>query len=195
MSQIPAAERNKYPIWEIMKNWLSDPYHVFEIGSGLGWHALQYCQWNPQLIWQCSEQKQQLEVLKKNVKAFPSPQILTPIEFDVDTAQPYETYDLVFTVNTFHIMPLESVERTLFLAGQMTKAAGRFSVYGPFKYQGQFTTLSNEEFDRYLKQVDSRRGLRDIETILTMANSQGFKLLEDHKMPSNNQLLEFIKKG
>ena len=64
-------------------------------------------------------------------------------------------------------------------------------IYGPFKYDGNFTTKSNAEFDEWLKEKDLKSGVRDFEAISELAVSVGLSLVADVQMPSNNQLLVF----
>ena len=64
-------------------------------------------------------------------------------------------------------------------------------IYGPLKYQGQFTSASNEEFDRFLTQRDPFSGIRDFEAIEQLATQAGLTLISDTAMPANNQLLVF----
>ena len=65
-------------------------------------------------------------------------------------------------------------------------------VYGPFKYKGDFTSISNRNFDLGLKsRWGEHSGIRDFELIEKLAKQAGLVLLRDHSMPANNQLLVF----
>jgi hypothetical protein len=66
-------------------------------------------------------------------------------------------------------------------------------IYGPFNYQGKYTSESNANFDIWLKDRDINSGIRNIEEILLLANSVGLNLIDDHVMPANNRLLVFSK--
>ena len=59
---------------------------------------------------------------------------------------------------------------------------------------GEFTTPSNAQFDLWLKGNDARSGVRDIETVLALAENADLVLLEDNPMPANNQLLVWQKR-
>ncbi len=72
------------------------------------------------------------------------------------------------------------------------KERGLLLVYGPFKYNGEFTTDSNAHFDLWLKARDPVSGVRDFEWVNELAESAGLKLLEDNDMPANNQMLVWI---
>jgi hypothetical protein len=68
---------------------------------------------------------------------------------------------------------------------------GKLCIYGPFKYDGEFTSASNANFDESLKARDPLSGIRDIETLQQLAADQGLSLAQDSPMPANNQLLVF----
>ena len=68
---------------------------------------------------------------------------------------------------------------------------GKFLVYGPFNYDGQYTSDSNRQFDQWLKEMDDNRGIRDHEWVVEQFARQHRQLLADHEMPANNRLLVF----
>ncbi|MEZ5503017.1 MAG: DUF938 domain-containing protein [Halioglobus sp.] len=63
------------------------------------------------------------------------------------------------------------------------------AVYGPFNYNGSYTSASNAQFDQWLKQRDPHSGIRDFECVNGLAGAAGFSLQGDHSMPANNRLL------
>ena len=71
---------------------------------------------------------------------------------------------------------------------------GLLALYGPFKYQGEFTTPSNADFDLWLKDRDPHSGVRDFEWVSGLANDAGLSLVEDRAMPTNNRLLAFRRR-
>jgi len=102
--------------------------------------------------------------------------------------------DGLYTANTLHIISWPLVVKFFEGIAQNLSAEASVCIYGPFKYQGEFTSESNANFDRWLKERDLNSGIRDIEAILLLANSAGLNLINDHVMPANNQLLVFSKK-
>ena len=70
-------------------------------------------------------------------------------------------------------------------------AQGVLAVYGPFNYNGQFTSDSNRAFDAWLRSRDANCGIRHIEDVLALARQHGLQLLQDHAMPANNRTLVF----
>ena len=104
-----------------------------------------------------------------------------------------DKYELLFTANSLHIMPENSVENFFSGIPNVLQQNGLVFIYGPFKYGGKFTTKSNAEFDEWLKEKDPRSGIRDFEVISELAASRSLNLVDDVDMPSNNQLLIFSK--
>ncbi len=74
------------------------------------------------------------------------------------------------------------------------KVGGVLCLYGPFNYAGEFTSASNAEFDVWLKLRDALSGIRDFEAVDQLAQAQGFELMQDVAMPSNNRLLVWSKR-
>jgi hypothetical protein len=62
-------------------------------------------------------------------------------------------------------------------------------IYGPFNYNGAYTSDSNARFDQWLKNQNTLSGIKHVEDILLLATSRGFSLLSDSEMPANNRLL------
>ena len=107
---------------------------------------------------------------------------------------PNGTYDAVFTANTFHIISKPLVEAFFKRAAEYLTTDGTLCIYGPFNYQGQFTSESNQAFDLWLKVKSATSGIRDFEWVNELAENEGLFLVDDHTMPANNRLLEFIKR-
>ena len=77
--------------------------------------------------------------------------------------------------------------------GRVLQTQGVFCLYGPFNYDGNYTSESNARFDIWLKQRDPRSGIRDFEALNTLAQQHGLTLLADHVMPANNRTLVWQK--
>lgn len=190
-----ACERNKDPILQILKTVFSDCRHVIEIGSGTGQHAVHFAKLLPHLIWQPSELGENIGSLKERIDLEGTENINSPIELDVST-QSWDVNDVdaVFTANTFHIMSWQLVKCFFSGLGRVLMSGGKLCVYGPFRYEGNYTSDSNEKFDGFLKNIDPQSGIRDFDAVNKLAIEQGLKLIEDHNMPANNQCVIWIKK-
>lgn len=185
-----AADVNKSPILERFRELVGASARVLEIGSGAGQHALHFRAALPGLRWQCTELPELLPGLAENLtgSGLPAPLPLDVGSADWDAFAPAE-WDVVYTVNTFHIMPPEAVAATIAGAAGRLAAGGQLVVYGPMRYGGAFTTPSNAEFDRWLKSTAPHRGIRDFEQLDHWAVQARLHLTHDFAMPANNQLL------
>jgi hypothetical protein len=68
------------------------------------------------------------------------------------------------------------------------------AVYGPFNYDGNYSSDSNREFDAWLHARDPRMGIRDFEAVDALAQKNGLALVADIAMPANNRLLVWRRK-
>jgi len=190
-----SCERNKQPILEKLQQWFVAIDSVLEIGSGSGQHGVYFSQHLSHLRWQPSDTGEYISGLEYNLKqiassAKPVANINPPVPLDVlDSEWPISTTAALFTANSLHIMGENEVEHFFRGAGKVVKPGGVLVVYGPFRYQNQFTSPSNEQFDGWLKHRDPRSGVRDFEWVCVLADAEGFDLVEDISMPANNQLL------
>ena len=196
-----ACERNKDIILETIKPYLENVQTVLEVGTGTAQHALHFSQALTHLHWQTSDQADYLDGIFaaiENAKSLHSAldNISLPFELDVNQAtwsEAGQRYDAIYTANTFHIMSQADVEQ--FFAGltTVTSAGSYLVVYGPFKYNGEFTSESNAEFDASLRSRGVGSAIRDFEYVDELAMGQGFSLVKDHSMPANNQCLVWRK--
>ncbi|MDE3272695.1 DUF938 domain-containing protein [Pseudoalteromonas sp. G4] len=190
-----ACEKNKEPILAILKLAFADVARVLEIGSGSGQHAVHFAPALPHLIWQTSDVSVNHSGMQYWLDAFPAPNLLPPLSLDISEPWQITQYDGIFTANTLHIVNSQLVEAFFEKVNRFLAQNGTLCIYGPFNYNGQFTSDSNAEFDQWLKVKDSTRGIRDFEWICQLAADAGLELITDHEMPANNRLLEFIKRN
>ena len=187
-----AADNNKTPILNTFSEWLSNDELVLEIGSGSGQHAIHIAKALQKIRWQPTEHPSALQSLKNNISSFGSPNILAPESLDLAAVEwPTESVDCVYSANVIHIIDETLGRRLIETAAKSLRAGGLFALYGPFKYQGDFTTTSNAEFDDWLKDRNSRSGIRDFEWVMRLAQDSGLTFMEDRSMPANNQFLAF----
>lgn len=184
-----ACERNREPILEVLRQHFADRRRVLEIGSGTGQHAVHFAAALPHLVWQTSDLHRNLSGIRLWLEDSGLPNLPQPIPLDVTGPWPGARYDAVFTANTLHIMSWPEV-RALFAAiANVLTADAVLAVYGPFNYDGRFTSPSNASFDEWLKQRSPDSGIRDFAHVDALARSIGFVLVEDRPMPANNRTL------
>ena len=191
-----ACERNKEPILEIIQPYLKTRKSLLEIGSGNGQHAVYFANACPELIWQTSDQVSYLEGIQAQLTQANITNVLAPIELDVNQENwgvDRRLFDIVYTANTLHIMSESDVHAFFNKVSSVSNSQAMLIVYGPFKYGGEFTSDSNQEFDLSLRSRGVGSCIKEFEEINHLANKQGFKLLSDNKMPANNQCLIWQK--
>jgi cyclopropane fatty-acyl-phospholipid synthase-like methyltransferase len=189
-----ACERNKDPILEVLRIRFADRDQVLEIGSGTGQHAVHFARALTHLTWHPTEQLAYLEDLAERVKLEGPRNLRMPTVLDVRQAVwPLRSVDALFTANTLHIMSWPEVLALFRGIGSVLAPGGVLCVYGPFRYDGRYTSDSNREFDRTLQERDPQSGLRDIQAIRSLAEQYGLRLDADHDLPANNRLLVFSK--
>ena len=185
-----SCERNQGPILKILQEALTDQQCVLEIASGTGQHAVYFGHALPHLSWQTSELAQNHEGILAWLNEIKLPNVLPPIIIDVNDAKwPIEIVDTVFNANMVHIISWPEVERLFAGITRVLNANGILCLYGPFKYEGKFTSESNARFDALLRSRDSNSGIRDFEDINRLAEMHGLFLVRDVAMPSYNQTL------
>jgi trans-aconitate methyltransferase len=182
-----ACERNRGPILEVLREHFADRRQVLEIGSGTGQHAVHFAAGLPQLTWQTSDIDAHLPGIRLWLEHSALPNLPQPMTLDVTGSWPARRFDAVFTANTLHIMSWPEV-CTLFAAlPTVLTADAVLAVYGPFNYDGRFTSPSNASFDAWLKRRSPHSGIRDFAAIDELARASGFVLAEDRAMPANNR--------
>jgi cyclopropane fatty-acyl-phospholipid synthase-like methyltransferase len=189
-----SCEQNKQPILEVLREYVSSKNTLLEIGSGTGQHAVFFAEQFPHLSWQTSDLPESHASIRAWMSDSAVANVLAPLELDVNQAQlPEAYYDVVYSANTTHIMNWPSVVNLFRIVGQCLKPGGVFCLYGPFNYDGNYTSASNAQFDQWLKMRDPESGIRDFEALQEQAGVNGMKLIADHAMPANNRILVWQK--
>jgi cyclopropane fatty-acyl-phospholipid synthase-like methyltransferase len=162
---------------------------VLEVGSGTGQHAVHFGAALPRLAWQTSDLPASHAGIRAWIAESKLQNVLPPIALDAADAStwPKTRYDAVFTANTFHIMSWPEVQAFFANLPRVLTPRAKLVVYGPFNYDGRFTSPSNEAFDASLKVADPRRGIRDIEAVHALAAGAGLACIDDVAMPANNR--------
>ena len=194
-----ACENNRVPILAVLQTAFADSRHVLEIGSGTGQHSVYFAPRLPHLVWQTSDLPQNHPGIAAWHAAHPASNLRPPLRYDLQgDAWPTTAagaYDAVFSSNTAHIMAWPLVQRMFAQVGQYLCANGRFALYGPFNYGGDYTSESNRSFDLWLRERDARSGIRHFEDLVALALQHGLALEHDHAMPANNRILLFTRQG
>ncbi|MEW6589460.1 MAG: DUF938 domain-containing protein [Pseudomonadota bacterium] len=185
-----SCEQNRAPILAVLREVFADRRRVLEIGSGTGQHAVYFAPELPHLVWQTADVPQHHAGIRLWLEDAALPNVLPPLALDAnDTAWHGGRYDAVFSANTLHIMSWAEVEQCFAGIGAVLEPGGVLAIYGPFNYDGRFTSESNARFDAWLKARDPASGVRDFEAVNALAGAQGLTLWQDIAMPANNRTL------
>ncbi|CAD5123583.1 DgyrCDS11917 [Dimorphilus gyrociliatus] len=187
----PAAERNKEPILQVLKEVLKpqdEKQAVLEIAAGTGQHAVYFSQNLTHLTWlptDCDEKY--LKSIRDHIEAASGRcfNVQTPLLLDV-TINPSNWASGKLTNKTFDVGLFKG-------SGYYLKKGGLLITYGPYKLHGIITPESNVQFDNMLRQQNAEWGLRDVDELEKLAKENGMQLEKMFDMPSNNKILLFRK--
>lgn len=189
-----SCEINKDPILNVLRDVFADRHKVLELASGTGQHAVHFGKALPHLSWQTSELAENHAGIQAWLDEAQLPNVLSPVHIDANDEQwPVARYDAIFNANTVHILSWHEVVKLFSGIGRVLEPSGIFCLYGPFNYDGKFTSDSNARFDIWLKNRNPLSGVRDFEALDTLAAAQGMTLLRDIEMPINNRALVWLK--
>ena len=189
----PATQRNKEPLFEVLKDLVKKDSSILELASGSGQHA---CYLAPRLevTWQPTDLETKAlksidawaaEEAKQNIK----PAKLLDVQSSDWGLQ--EKYDIVFAANLVHISPWLTAQSLFARAGLHLKREGMIILYGPFFEERVKAAESNRSFDLSLKQRNPEWGIRQLEQVVALAESHGFSLIHRFEMPANNLTVVF----
>ena len=190
----PSTNRNRTYIVEVLKVYLPKTGTVLETASGTGEHINFFCSQFPDITWQPSDMSEDLFwairerlVAQNNVE----PPVL--IDLTKKNFHDLKSYVGLVNINMIHIAPWQACVGLFRLAEKYIKGDGFVYMYGPFRINGLHTSESNKNFDLSLKQKNPEWGVRDLEKVVTVAESFGFRCLCVHEMPTNNKSVVFKK--
>ena len=189
-----SCDQNKQPILKVLSEVFSSVKNVLEIGSGTGQHAVCFAKEMPWLKWHTSDCKPYLQGINMWLADARLDNIVMPFELDVTLSKwPSINIDAVFTANTLHIMSLIDAHNFIIGVAKLLPEKGRLAIYGPFNYNGSYTSDSNARFDQWLKDRNALSCIKDFEQVVLWANENGIRLVADYEMPANNRILHFEK--
>lgn len=189
-----SCEQNQQVILDVLKTLFIEAGDVLEIGSGTGQHAVFFTEFMPHLNWQPSDLEAEHAGMKMWFDEVEHNRIRSPLILDVDMQTwPVEPKDYIFTANTTHIISSSQVENMLKHIGLSLKPGGLFAQYGPFNYNGSYTSESNANFDIWLKQRNPDSCIKHFEVVQELAENNGMVLYKDIEMPANNRILIWQK--
>lgn len=193
----PAAARNRGPVYEVLRSHLPDRGLILEIASGSGEHVIFFAERSaPDLIFQPSDLNLDARAsIDAWARQLQLPNVRPAIAVDAASAVwPIDNADAVLCINMIHIAPWEATLGLMAGAARILPPEGMLYLYGPYCRDGRHTAPSNAAFDRDLRNRDPAWGVRNLETVASVAEAHGFAppIVED--MPANNLSVIFRRK-
>ncbi len=189
-----ACENNKEVILQKIALVFNQPGTILEIGTGTGQHAVHFARNLPHINWQPSDQPENYQLCLPWLAEAELSNINGPLALDVNTRNwQIPPVNGVFSANTAHIMSWPDVEAMFRGVSAKLHNGEAFCLYGPFNYNGQFTSPSNRQFNEYLRKRNSTMGIRDLDDLTKISTASGLDLEADFEMPANNRLLVWRK--
>lgn len=189
----PATDRNREPILAVLRDALPASGLVLEIAGGSGQHAAFFAPRLPGILWQPTDPDPDalasIEAWRAEAGA---PNLLSPRTLDV-TRDDWGIAEAaaIVCINMIHIAPWAACEGLFRGAAMLLPSGAPLYLYGPFKFDGQFTAPSNEAFDASLRERDLSWGVRDLAAVTVLAKERGFSREAVVPMPANNHSIVF----
>jgi SAM-dependent methyltransferase len=201
MTDLPystAAERNKQPILDALRDLLGERGTALEIASGTGQHAVWFAAALADWVWQPTDADAgALPAIAARIAQSGLLNLRPPVLLDVMSTPwpaadaPFtERFDAIFCANMLHIAPPATCAALMQGAARHLQPDGVLITYGPYLEDGPVAP-SNEAFDRSLRARDPVWGIRRLDDVVREAGHAGLTLRSRRPMPSNNLLLAF----
>lgn len=189
----PATQRNRDPILEVLRTVLPGSGLVLEIASGSGEHVVHFAGALPHLAFQPSDPDAgALASIAGWIAATGVANVRPPIRLDVAALPwPVAAADAVLCINMVHISPWSATEALIRGAAAILAPGAPLYLYGPYFRREVETAPSNLAFDESLRARNPAWGIRQLETLTTLARSAGFTGPFVTAMPANNLSLVF----
>lgn len=194
----PAADRNKQPILDVLRQVLPERGSALEIASGTGQHVAWFASGLPHWTWQPTDaQPRALNTIATCVAQQGLSNVCTPLRLDVmaprwlpDDAQ----FDLIYCANMLHISPWTTCAALMRGSARHLAPGGLLITYGPYLEDGVPTSAGNLAFDQSLRVQNPDWGIRLREDVEQEAARAGLRLSARHAMPANNLLLVWARR-
>lgn len=166
---------------------------VVEIASGSGEHAVFFAGKFPQLTWQPSDGDPDATASIAAWRAEAAlDNLAEPLEFFAgDACNHIARADAIFCANMVHISQWSATMGLFHDGSSLLSRGAPLVLYGPFVEPGVETAASNIAFDESLKRRNPAWGLRSLDDIDPLAESNGFTRARRYEMPANNLCLVY----
>ena len=193
----PAADRNKQPILDVLREVLPARGNALEIASGTGQHVAWFAAALPQWTWQPTDA---MPIAMESISARITEQglrnVRAPLVLDVMASEwlpGNQQFDLIYCANMLHISPWATCAALMQGSARHLAPSGVLVTYGPYLEDDVPTSEGNLSFDQSLRAQDPSWGIRRRDDVEQEAARAGLQLQARHAMPANNLLLVWAK--
>jgi len=204
MNRAPAADRNKEPILEKLREILpASATKILEIASGTGQHVTHFAKAFPHITWQPTEyDPSNLQSIQAYIDHEGLSNVKSPVV--VDITKPIDEWpkavptdggclDGIYCANMIHISPWACSIGLFSSASRLLKPSGLLITYGPYAIDGVLSPESNIQFNQGLKRQNPEWGIRDTKDLIQLAHANHLQFQVKYDMPANNKILVFKK--
>ena len=199
----PAAERNRQPILEVLRQVLPAHGAALEIASGTGQHVAWFAAGLPGWVWQPSDaQADGFGSIGHWCADAGVANVDRPVLLDVMAArwpsagaEFNQRFDAIYCANMLHISPWATCVALMRGAARYLTPEGVLITYGPYLERDVVTSTGNLAFDVDLRQRNPAWGIRALDDVTRQAALAGLRLSARFPMPANNLLLVFKRRA
>ena len=192
-----AADRNKQPILDVLRQVLPERGTALEIASGTGQHVAWFAAGLPDWHWQPTDAAvTALPAIAAAVAQAGLLNVRAPLRLDVLSPRwpgqgpPFfRPFDAIYCANMLHIAPWATCGALMQGAARHLAAEGVLLTYGPYFEEDVATAPGNLAFHQSLRLRNAAWGIRRLNDVAQEAALAGLRLAARHEMPANNLLL------
>jgi SAM-dependent methyltransferase len=197
----PAAERNRQPILDALRELLPPQGLALEIAAGTGQHAVHFAAGLPGWAWQPTDHDAaMLPAIAARIREAGVVNVREPVRLDVllpdwpAEASGFDApFDAIYCANMLHISPWATCAALMQGASRHLKPDGVLITYGPYLEEGVIPSEGNVRFDQSLRSTHPEWGLRQVHLVAEQAALAGLALRSRHALPANNLLLVWAR--
>lgn len=192
-----AADRNKQPILEVLRQVLPERGTALEIASGTGQHVAWFAAGLPHWHWQPTDAAATaLPAIAAAIAQAGLLNVRAPLRLDVLSPRwpgqgpPFfQPFDAIYCANMLHIAPWATCGALMRGAARHLAAQGVLLTYGPYFEEDIATAPGNLAFHQSLRLRNEAWGIRQLNDVAQEAALAGLRLAARYEMPANNLLL------
>ncbi|MFO7919697.1 MAG: DUF938 domain-containing protein [Nioella sp.] len=186
----PSAQRNAWPILEILEAHAPQTGRVLELAAGTGEHAVRFARALRGLDWQPTDvDPERLASIEAWRQAEGPVNLASPVALDATEpgwAKDHGPVEMILLVNLLHLISDAEAEAVLSGIAKALAPGGVAFVYGPFLRDGRATSDGDARFHASLTAQDPGIGYKDVAWVRARLAPLSVSVVE---RPANNLML------